>query len=66
MADYGYAGKILKVDLTGRKTASIPTSEYAKYIGGRGFGARLYWDMAPADAKALSPENVISFVTGPF
>jgi aldehyde:ferredoxin oxidoreductase len=67
MADYGYAGKILKIDLTARKTTTISTSDYAsKYIGGRGFGARLYWDMAPAEAKALSPENVISFVTGPF
>ncbi len=67
MADYGYAGKILKVDLTGGKTSSIPTSDYAKkFIGGRGFGARLYWDMAPASAKALSPENVMTFATGPF
>jgi len=67
MTDYGYAGKILKVYLTDRKTVSIPTSDYAaKFIGGRGFGARLYWDMAPANAKALGPENVITFVTGPF
>ncbi len=67
MAEFGYAGKILKVDLTDNKTTSIPTSDYAKkFIGGRGFGARLYWDMAPANAKALSPENVITFVTGPF
>ncbi len=46
MAEFGYAGKILKVDLTDNKTTSIPTSDYSqKFIGGRGFGARLYWDI---------------------
>ena len=45
----------------------IPTSDYAKkFIGGRGFGASLYGDMALADAKDLSPENVMVFASGPF
>jgi aldehyde:ferredoxin oxidoreductase len=34
--EYGWAGKLLKVDLTTGIISIIPTSDYAtKYIGGR-------------------------------
>jgi len=66
MADFGYAGEILKVDLSGRKITRLPTADYAgRFIGGRGIAARLYWDMVPPEAKAFDPENLLICVTGP-
>jgi aldehyde:ferredoxin oxidoreductase len=66
MADFGYAGEILKVDLSNRKITREPTSNYAgKYLGGRGFATRLFWDMVSPQAKALEPENTFLAVTGP-
>ena len=48
MADFGYAGEILKVDLSDRKITKLPTSDYAdRFIGGRGIATKLYWDMVP-------------------
>jgi aldehyde:ferredoxin oxidoreductase len=62
----GYAGEILKVDLSAGKTFRIPTSDYSeRFLGGRGLAAKLYWDMVPVEAKALDPENCLIFVTGP-
>jgi aldehyde:ferredoxin oxidoreductase len=62
----GYAGEILKINLTNGKTYKTPTSDYAdRFLGGRGLAAKLYWDMVPVEAKALSPENCLICVTGP-
>jgi len=62
----GWAGKILRVDLTQGKFEIIPTSDYVPtYIGGRGVASRIYWEEVPADAGAFDPENRLIFVTGP-
>ena len=35
--EFGYAGKILKVDLSSARMTDVPTANYAdKYIGGLG------------------------------
>jgi len=66
MAEYGYAGEILKVDLSDGKTSKLATSDYAdKYIGGHGIAARLYWEMVPPQAKATDPENCLICASGP-
>ena len=66
MGEFGYAGEILKIDLSLGKMIRLPTANYAaRFVGGRGLAAKLYWDMVPPEAKALGPENLISFVTGP-
>lgn len=63
---YGYAGKILQVDLSSGSITTIPTAEYAnRFVGGRGLAAKLYWVLVPPTAKALDPENALIFVTGP-
>jgi len=63
---YGYAGKILRVDLSSGKINTVPTSDYAdRFLGGRGFAAKIYWDEVPANVKAFDPENLMIFVTGP-
>lgn len=64
--EYGYAGKILKVDLTTGKISHIPTSDYSeKYIGGRGMALKMYWDMVTPEIKPYDPENPVMFFTGP-
>jgi len=64
--EFGYAGKILKVDLSSASTSDVPTPDYAdRFIGGRGIAAKIYWDEVPPKAKAFDPENRIMFMTGP-
>jgi aldehyde:ferredoxin oxidoreductase len=66
MAEFGYAGEILKVDLSSGSITKLPTADYAdRFIGGRGMAAKLYWDMVSPDTKALDPENCLICATGP-
>ena len=64
----GICGKLLDIDLSSGRTKEIgiPTEVVAKYIGGRGLGARLLFDLLPAKTGPLSPENLLIFLTGPF
>src|SRR4030042_4267476 len=63
---YGYAGVILRVDLSSGKITGVPTAEYAdRFLGGRGIAAKIYWDEVPASVSAFDPENRMIFVTGP-
>jgi aldehyde:ferredoxin oxidoreductase len=64
---YGYAGRILHVDLTAGKTRIEPLNEdYArKYIGGIGLGMRLWLDYSKAGVDPFSPENPLVLTTGP-
>lgn len=45
MVAYGYAGRLLEVDLTGQKTRVVELDEelLEKYIGGRGLATCLLW-----------------------
>ena len=64
---YGYAGRILHVDLTTGKTHTEPLNEdYAKkYIGGIGLGMRLWLDHSKPGVDPFSPENPLILTTGP-
>ena len=64
---YGYAGRILHIDLTTGKTHTEPLNEdYAKkYIGGIGLGMRLWLDHSKAGVDPFSPENPLILATGP-
>jgi aldehyde:ferredoxin oxidoreductase len=64
--EYGYAGKILRVNLSSGLVSHLPTGLYAdRFIGGRGVAARIYWDLVPPDVGALDPGNCLIFVNGP-
>ena len=64
--EFGYAGRILRVDLSSRRIASVPTSDYAtRFLGGRGIAAKVYWDEVAPEVKAFDPDNRLMFVTGP-
>ncbi len=65
-AEFGYTGKMLRVDLSSGSTSDIATIDYAdRFLGGRGIAAKLYWDEVSPDTKAFDPENRLLFVTGP-
>ncbi|MEK7204566.1 MAG: aldehyde ferredoxin oxidoreductase N-terminal domain-containing protein, partial [candidate division NC10 bacterium] len=64
---FGYMGKVLRVDLTARRTWDEPLSEVLlrRYLGGAGLGAwYLYRETRPG-TDPLSPENLLIFLTGP-
>jgi len=64
---YGYAGRVLHIDLTTGKTYVEPLNEdYAKkYIGGIGLGIRLWLDYSKPGVEPFSPENPLILTTGP-
>ena len=65
----GYNGVLLEVDLTAGKTTRIPLSpEDARlYIGGRGLGMKLLAGrLGKPGVDAMSPENPLLFMPGPF
>jgi len=64
---YGYKGQLLHIDL-GKESyhsLSIPEKIIIKYIGGRGLGAKLYWDLISSDAAPLGQDNIFMVLTGP-
>jgi aldehyde:ferredoxin oxidoreductase len=63
----GYAGRILRVDLTSGKTETEPLDEELakKYIGGIGLGMRLYLDNSKLGLDPFSAENPLVIATGP-
>jgi len=65
---FGYAGKILYVNLTRKKATIKPTQNKfcEMYIGGNGFAIRLLYDNTKPKIDPLSPENVLVFAVGPF
>ena len=64
---FGYARRILRVDLSNGKTKTSPLSdEYAKkYIGGIGLGIRLLLDNSTPGTDPFSLENPLILATGP-
>ena len=63
----GMTGRLLEIDLTNGKTKDLPVSRdsFEKYIGGRGLGARLLYDLLPPKTDPFSPDNPLLFLTGP-
>jgi len=72
----GYAGKILKVDLTAKKVTTEPINKEVarKYVGGKGYAVYLLYQylkeyerkgISVKDIDPLGPRNVLIFATGP-
>jgi len=63
---YGYAGKMLRVDLSSGSMTHMPTMNYANsFLGGRGIAAKIYWDEVSPQIDAFDPDNRLIFMTGP-
>ncbi len=64
---YGYAGNILRVDLSSGRVSHEPLTEELvhNYIGGRGFGAYYVYKEVPPGADPYGPHNILVFASGP-
>ena len=64
---FGYAGRILRVNLTKNKISIRPTEKrfIMEFVGGRGFNSRRLYEEVSRDVAPLSPENKLMFATGP-
>ncbi|MGD9289033.1 MAG: aldehyde ferredoxin oxidoreductase N-terminal domain-containing protein, partial [Desulfobacterales bacterium] len=64
---FGYAGKLLRVNLTDEKIVveEISHEILRKFMGGVGYGAKLLYDELSPGIDPLGPENKIIFSTGP-
>jgi aldehyde:ferredoxin oxidoreductase len=64
---FGYAGRVLRVDLTTGKTRVEPLDEGVakKYVGGIGLGMRLWLNNSKPGIDPFSPENPLVLALGP-
>ncbi len=62
-----FMGKLLFIDLTRQESAPVDFSPGLKdaFVGGKGLGARLLYDLIPAGCDPLGQENVLMFMAGP-
>ncbi len=65
---FGYQGKIVRVDLTERKTVvqELDADLIEKYVGGVGPAAKILYEETTPETDPLGPENVLLAFTGPF
>jgi aldehyde:ferredoxin oxidoreductase len=63
----GFAGKMLRVDLSEGKIWDWVTDEEAlrSYLGGTGIGAKILYDEVPPDAVWSDPVNRMTIASGP-
>ena len=64
---FGYAGRVLRVNLTrgSAKTEPLEKAMMTNFLGGRGFNSARVYDEIPVNINPLSPENKLLFATGP-
>lgn len=63
----GYAGKILRINLSNGKILrwTVDESLLRKFIGGSGLAAKILFDETGPSIDPFSPENLLIFMTGP-
>jgi aldehyde:ferredoxin oxidoreductase len=63
----GYAGKILRIDLSSQTVKEEPVSEdlARNYLGGAGFAIKYLYDELKAGTSALDKANKLIFAVGP-
>ena len=64
---FGYAGRILRINLTKnqKKIQHTENQLIKKFLGGRGLNSKRLYDEVPKNVKPLSPQNKLIFATGP-
>lgn len=64
---YGYAGRILRINLSENKVEKQPLDKrlISKFLGGRGFNSKRVYDEIPPQVEPLSPHNKLVFAVGP-
>lgn len=63
----GYAGKLLRVDLTNEvlHTEELDAATLRQWVGGSGLGAKLLYDEVPPEVGWSDPANRLIFASGP-
>lgn len=62
---YGWAGKMLRVNLTTGVITAEDTGKYKDYLGGTGIGYRVLYDEVPVGTKPTDEASKIVFAVGP-
>ncbi|RLI06139.1 aldehyde ferredoxin oxidoreductase [Candidatus Bathyarchaeota archaeon] len=64
---HGWTGKCLTVDLSKKvfKKTSLEREILLQYMGGRGLGVRLLWELVDPKTDPYTPENLLVLATGP-
>lgn len=64
---YGWAGKVLQVDLTDGSASTTPTRDYEpeKHIEGVGLNTRIFWELGCPQVCAFDPANPLNISVGP-
>jgi len=61
----GFAGKVLRVDLsTGKISLEDTVAKYREVLGGTGIGYQVLWEEVPAGTAPFDAGNKIVFATG--
>jgi len=68
----GYAGKILRINLTTRNISQISTADYEDWVGGHGMGSAIFWDIVIREKRVdlasidgFHEDNVVTLMTSP-
>src|SRR3972149_11446733 len=66
-ARYGYAGKILRVNLTSERlsTEVLDETTLRRFVGGVGLGAKYLYEEVPSGVRWDDPENRLIVASGP-
>ncbi|MHA1712327.1 MAG: aldehyde ferredoxin oxidoreductase family protein [Candidatus Freyarchaeota archaeon] len=64
---YGYAGRILRINLTKNQVKIHPTEKslITEFLGGRGFNSKRIYTEVSKGVNPLSQQNKLMFATGP-
>lgn len=64
---YGFAGQILRVDLSRKKVwpQTLASTLFESYLGGAGVAGKLLYDEVPPQTDPYSPDNKVVLMTGP-
>jgi aldehyde:ferredoxin oxidoreductase len=64
----GYTGKILRINLTNKKSKEeqLPEALAWDFLGGAGFGIKYLFDEVKKGTDPLGPDNKLFFAPGPF
>jgi len=63
---HGWAGRILRIDLTKEKIIEKSTMEYAKqFLGARGINVKIIFDEVRPAIEPFTPENLLIIGVGP-
>ncbi|MFC1671130.1 aldehyde ferredoxin oxidoreductase N-terminal domain-containing protein [Spirochaetota bacterium] len=63
---YGWHGKILRIDLSSGEKDILSTADIGeRFVGGRGFVSKIYWDTINNKHDAFHRDNPLILMTGP-